>query len=407
MSEQSVDYAAARLDSVKPSASMAVSGRARELKSQGHDVIDLGVGEPDFNTPAHIIEAAYKAALAGQTRYTPTDGSAELKRAVSEKFSRENALDFASGEIIISNGAKQVIFDALMATMEPGQEVVLCAPYFDIYHSMTLVLGGVPITVKTSEENGFKLTASALEKAITPNTRWLFLNLPSNPAGATYTAQELSELGQVLLRHPQLLILSDEIYEHIIFDDQPFISFAHACPELRSRTLTVNGVSKAYAMTGWRIGYGAGPAQLITAMTKVQSQVSSGPCAIAQAGAVAALDGPQDEVSRFRRAFELRRDIVVNGIAAVPELTLSSPGGAFYTLIGCQALIGSVAPDGTRINNDIDMTRYLLDDALVASVPGAAYGLSPYFRLSTANSEDKLKEATSRIAQSVAKLKIS
>lgn len=401
-----MSYAASRLSAVKPSASMLVSDRAKALKAEGHDVIDLGLGEPDFDTPAHIVEAAHKAALDGKTRYPPTDGTKELKQAIVDKFQRENNLTFAPNEIIVSNGAKQVIYDALMATLEPGQEVLLCAPHFDIYKTMTFVIGGVPVVIPCTAEDGFRLTPAALEKAITKSTRWLLLNLPSNPAGACYSTEDLVALGEVLARHPDVLILADEIYEHILFDGRTFVSFANACPELRDRLLIVNGVSKAYAMTGWRIGYGAGPKDLIVAMTKVQSQITSGACSIAQAAATAALNGPQDHIGEFRAAFERRRNIVVDGIAKVPALTLDPPGGAFYTYIGCANVIGSITPDGNTITDDVAFAQYLLDDGFVAAVPGSAYSLSPFVRLSTATSDDILSKAMTRIADSVAKLKL-
>ncbi|MGI9522064.1 MAG: pyridoxal phosphate-dependent aminotransferase [Hyphomicrobiaceae bacterium] len=397
-------FAASRLAIVQPSASMAVSGRASDLKAAGHDVIDLGLGEPDFDTPAHIVEAAHAAALAGKTRYPPTGGTADLREAVVAKLQRENGLLFAGDEIIVSNGAKQVIFDALMATLEPGQEVLLCAPHFDTYKTMTSVIGGVPKVIDCSGHDEFRLTPEKLEKAISKSTRWLLLNVPSNPAGACYTADELAALGEVLEKHSDVLILSDEIYEHIIFDDRKFVSFLEACPNLRGRTLIVNGVSKAYAMTGWRIGYGAAPKALITEMTKVQSQITSGACSIAQAAATVALNGPQDHIAEFRQAFERRRNIVVDGIAGVPALTLDPPGGTFYTFIGCANAIGSKTLDGSTIQDDVAFAQYLLDDGHVAAVPGSAYSLSPFFRLSTATSDENLVEAMKRIASSVSKL---
>ncbi|OED40711.1 aspartate aminotransferase [Chromatiales bacterium (ex Bugula neritina AB1)] len=399
-----MNYAASRLSAVRPSASMAVSGRAKALKAQGHDVIDLGLGEPDFDTPSHIIEAAYRAAVDGQTRYTPTDGSVALKDAISSKFERENGLSFRADEIIVSNGAKQVIFDALMATLEAGDEVILCAPHFDTYQSMSLVLAANLVLMPCEASAGFRVTPEQLDASISHKTRWLFLNLPSNPAGAMYSREQLAELGEVIARYPDVLVLSDEIYEHITFDNLKFTSFLAACPHLKERTLTVNGVSKAYAMTGWRIGYGCGPAGLISAMTKVQSQISSGASAISQAASVAALNGPQDDVLRFRQAFQQRRDLVVNAVEKISGLTLDPPGGAFYTLIGCERFIGSRRPDGEIIDNDVAFANYLLDDALVAAVPGSAYNLSPFVRLSTASSESLLSQAMQRIDASVAKL---
>jgi aspartate aminotransferase len=397
-------YAADRLSAVLPSASAGVSQLAGQLRAAGRDIIDLGLGEPDFDTPAHIIEAAHQAALAGKTRYPPTDGSGELKEAIAAKLKRDNALDYAPNEIIVANGAKQVIFDAVMASLEPGQEVLLCAPHFDSYRNIVLVLGGVPKVLPCPAANGFRLQPEDLAAAITPNTRWLFLNSPSNPAGATYSADQLRALGEVIEQHPQLLVLSDEIYEHIIFDGQLHQSFTAACPQLRDQTICVNGVSKAYAMTGWRIGYGAAPQPLITAMTKVQSQISSGACSIAQAAATAALNGPQDEVTRFCAAFERRRNLVVEKVAGIPRLTLDPPGGAFYALLGCEQLLGKKTTDGVTLDDDVALTRYLLEDAGVAAVAGSVYGLAPFVRLSTAASEQMLAAALDRIATSVDKL---
>ena len=398
-------FAASRLDPVKPSASAWVSQAAKEAKARGEDVIDLGLGEPDFDTPVHIIEAAHRAALRGETRYPPTGGTLEMRQAVVDKLARKNELNYAVDEVIVSNGAKQVLFNAMMATLEPGDEVLMCAPYFGQYKDIVLILGGGAKTLKCPAENGFQLTPEQLEAAITPKTRWIMLNLPSNPAGAVYSADDLRALGAVLERHPEVLILSDEIYEHILFDGRAFLSFAAANPALKDRTLTVNGVSKAYAMTGWRIGYGAGPKPLIAAMTKVQSQICSGACAIAQAAAAAALNGPQDDVRRFCAAVEERRDLVVERIAQIDGLTLAPPGGAFYGLIGCAALIGATTADGDTLSDDAEVTAYILKDAGIAAVPGSAYELSPFFRISTAASLDVLGQAMDRIAVSVAKLK--
>ncbi|QIE57435.1 pyridoxal phosphate-dependent aminotransferase [Pikeienuella piscinae] len=398
-------YASSRLDPVKPSASAWVSQAAQEARARGEDVIDLGVGEPDFDTPAHIKEAAHVAALNGETKYPLTGGTARLKAAISAKLRGENGLEYGPDGIIVSNGAKQVIFDALMATLEPGDEVLLAAPYFGSYADAVLMLGGKPVVIPCRAEDGFRLTPERLEGALTERARWLFLNYPSNPAGAVYDESELRALGAIMRGRENLLLLADEIYEHILFDGRAFRSFAAACPELKNRVLTVNGVSKAYAMTGWRIGYGAGPAPLIAAMTKVQSQISSGACSIAQAAAAAALEGPQDEVRRFRNAFEKRRNLVVERVAGIPGLRLAPPGGAFYALIECGALIGATTPDGGVIGDDADLTAYLLTRAGVAAVPGAAYGISPYFRISTASSEEVLTQALERIATAVGALR--
>ncbi|MEL7213857.1 MAG: pyridoxal phosphate-dependent aminotransferase [Pseudomonadota bacterium] len=400
-----MSFASSRLAQVKPSASAWVSQAARQAKARGEDVIDLGLGEPDFDTPDHIKEAAHQAALRGETKYPPTNGTLAMRQAVVDKFKRENALDYALDEVIVSNGAKQVLFNAFMATLEPGDEVLLCAPYFGQYKDIVLILGGVPVPLECPAEVGFLLTPDQLQGAITPKTRWLLLNQPSNPSGAVYSDAEITALGDVLADHERVLVLSDEIYEHILFDGRVFRSFAALCPGLKGRTLTVDGVSKAYAMTGWRIGYGAGHKELIAAMTKVQSQISSGACSIAQAAAAAALNGPQDEVRNFCRAFEARRDLVVARVAQIPGLTLDAPGGAFYGLIGCAGLIGAATPQGETLANDTDVTAYLLNAAGVAAVPGSAYDLSPFFRISTAASGEVLSDAMDRIARAVSDLK--
>lgn len=399
-----MSYIASRLSVVKPSASMAASMAAKALRAKGIDVIDLGLGEPDFPTPAHIVEAAHKAALGGQTLYTASAGTPEVREAVASKFRRENGLDTKADDVVVANGAKQIIFNALMATLEDGDEAILPAPYFVSYPEMVKLLGGVPVTVECPGETGFKLTAELLEKAITPRTKWLFLNMPGNPSGAVYAEAELTALGEVLAKHPQVLILSDEIYEHIIFDGRKFVSFGKACPEFKDRTLIVNGVAKSYAMTGWRVGYAAGPAPLIKAMSTIQSQSVTSVCSIAQAATVAALNGPQDEVARFRQAFEARRDLVVAGIAKVPGLTLPPPDGAFYAYIGCAGLIGRKTPQGEVLKDDTAVANYMLNEGRVSSVPGAAYGLSPYFRISTATSDTILTEAVTRIAAAAAQV---
>jgi aspartate aminotransferase len=399
-----MSYVSSRLSAVKPSASMAASQAAKALRAKGVDVIDLGLGEPDFPTPGHIIDAAHFAAKAGQTLYTGAAGTAEVREAVAGKFRRENGLDYMADDIVVANGAKQIIFNALLATLETGDEAILPAPYFVSYPEMVKLLGGTPVVVECPETSGFRLTPELLEKAITPRTKWLFLNMPGNPSGAIYSQSDLRALGAVLARHPQVLILSDEIYEHILFDGREFVSFGKACPELRDRTLIVNGVSKSYAMTGWRVGYAAGPAPLTKAMATIQSQSCTSVCSIAQAATVAALNGPQDEVARFRGAFEARRNLVVDGIRRINGLTLSPPEGAFYAYIGCASLIGRKTPKGVVLEDDTAVATYLLNDGSVASVPGAAYGLSPYFRISTATGEDVLTEAIARINAAVAQV---
>ncbi|CAA0108492.1 Aspartate aminotransferase [Starkeya nomas] len=397
-----MSYISSRLAVVKPSASMAASQAAKALRAKGVDVIDLGLGEPDFPTPAHIIEAAYAAAKAGQTLYTGATGTPEVREAVAGKFRRENGLDVTADDIVVANGAKQIIFNALMATLETGDEVILPAPYFVSYPEMVKLLGGTPVIVECPETTGFRLTPELLERTITPKTKWLFLNMPGNPSGAVYSEDDLTALGAVLARHPQVLVLSDEIYEHILFDGRAFVSFGKACPELKDRSLIVNGVSKSYAMTGWRVGYAAGPAPLVKAMATIQSQSVTSVCSIAQAATVAALNGPQDEVARFRKAFEARRDLVVEGIGGINGLTLSPPEGAFYAYIGCASLIGRKTPAGVVLEDDAAVAAYLLTEGRVASVPGVAYGLSPYFRISTATSEEVLTEAVARIKAAVA-----
>lgn len=399
-----MSYIASRLSAVKPSASMAASQAARALRAKGVDVIDLGLGEPDFPTPSHIIKAAHVAAKAGQTLYTGAAGTAEVREAVAGKFRRENGLDYTADDVVVANGAKQIIFNALMATLESGDEAILPAPYFVSYPEMVKLLGGRPVLIECPETSGFRLTPELLEKAITPRTKWLFLNMPGNPSGAIYSQSDLRALGAVLARHPQVLVLSDEIYEHILFDGRDFVSFGKACPELRDRTLIVNGVSKSYAMTGWRVGYAAGPAPLTRAMAIIQSQSCTSVCSIAQAATVAALNGPQDEVARFRQAFEARRDLVVDGIRRINGLTLSPPEGAFYAYIGCASLIGRRTPKGVVLEDDTAVANYLLNEGRVASVPGAAYGLSPYFRISTATGEEVLTEAIARINAAVAQV---
>lgn len=399
-----MSYVATRLAAVRPSASMAASMAAKALRATGVDVIDLGLGEPDFPTPAHVSEAAHAAALKGETLYTPAAGTLALRAAVAEKFRRENGLDYGPDDIVVANGAKQIIFNALMATLNDGDEAILPAPYFVSYPEMVKLLGGVPVMPVCGADTGFRLTPEVLEAAITPRSKWLFLNLPGNPSGAVYSMAELQALGAVLARHSQVLILSDEIYEHILFDGRDFTSFAKACPELRDRSLIVNGVAKAYAMTGWRVGYAAGPAPLLKAMNTVQSQSVTSVAAPMQAAALAALTGPQDCVGHFRTAFERRRDLVVAGINAIPGLTLAPPEGAFYAYIGCAGLIGRQTPKGAILSDDAAVVAYLLTEAHVGAVPGAAYGLSPFFRISTATSDATLIEAIARISRAVAAL---
>ncbi|SDN89239.1 pyridoxal phosphate-dependent aminotransferase [Ensifer sp. YR511] len=399
-----MSHIASRLSAVKRSASMAVSQAAKDLAATGIDVIDLGLGEPDFPAPAHITEAAFEAARKERMLYTASLGTPDLRKAIAGKLKRENDLDYAIDEIAVANGAKQIIFNALMATIEEGDEAILPAPYFVSYPEMVKLFGGVPVTPACPAENGFRLTPEVLEASITDKTRWLFLNMPGNPSGAVYSEAQLNALGAVLAKHPRIMVLSDEIYEHIIFDGRTFVSFGAACPELRDRTLIVNGMSKAYAMTGWRVGYAAGPRNLIKAMATIQSQSCTSVSAPAQIAATAALEGSQDDVAEFCTAFERRRNLVVEGIAKINALRLDPPEGAFYAYIGCAALIGATTPSGQTLVDDVAVTKYLLEEGHVAAVPGSAYGLSPFFRISTATSEEVLAEAVKRIGAAVGKL---
>ncbi|MCZ6862183.1 MAG: aminotransferase class I/II-fold pyridoxal phosphate-dependent enzyme [Alphaproteobacteria bacterium] len=390
-------YEAARVRLIEPSPSITISTAAKELRAAGEPVIDLSLGEPDFDTPPNVVEAAYAAMKRGETRYTPPDGTPTLKDAVLEKFQRENGLSFERANISCANGAKQVIFNALMATLEPGDEVICPAPYWGSYIDMTLLLGGAPKVIKCPIGDGFKLTPTALEPVITPQSRWLMLNSPSNPSGATYSTDELRALGAVIGRHPRLMVMSDEIYEQIYYADEPFASFAAACPELADQTVIVNGVAKAYAMTGWRIGYAAAPAALARVMGKIQSQSTSNPCSISQAAAIEALTGSQNFVTTARAEFQARRDQVISGLAAIPGVKIIEPTGAFYAFPNLGTFIGRRAPDGILMETDTDLATYLLREGKVAGVQGAAFGLSPYFRISFALSRANLSTAVERI----------
>ncbi|MCB1509884.1 MAG: pyridoxal phosphate-dependent aminotransferase [Hyphomicrobiaceae bacterium] len=396
---------AARMSRFQMSPSAATSQRARELRAAGHDIIALSSGEPDFQTPDHVIEAAAQAARAGHTKYTTTSGTAEIKAAVIEKFKRDNGLSYKSDEIIICNGAKQVLFNAIMATVEDGDEVIVGAPYWVAYGQMTQMAGGKTITVPTTEDSGFKLQPADLAAAITPRTIWLMLNSPGNPSGAVYTAKELEALAEVLRQHPHVNVMSDDIYEHILFDGRTFATLAQVAPDLKDRTLTINGASKAYAMTGWRIGYGGGPSELIREMTKMQSQATAGPSSVGQAAVVAALNGPQDFVVDRSKAFEHRRDLVLSMLSQAPGITCARPEGAFYLFPSCAGLIGKTTASGKVIESDTDFVRYLMDEHGVATVQGEAYGLSPHFRISIAASEEELVEACQRIQKACAALK--
>jgi aspartate aminotransferase len=388
---------ARRMAAIKPSPTIAVSNLARELKAAGRDVIGLGAGEPDFDTPDGIKEAAIAAIRAGQTKYTAVDGTPELKAAVAAKFARENGLEFDVGEISVGAGGKQIIYNALMATLDPGDEVLIPAPYWVSYPDMALLAGGTPVFVSCPDQTGFKLRAEDLEEAITARTKWVILNSPSNPTGAAYSAAELRALTDVLLRHPQVWLLTDDIYEHLVYDGFRFVTPLAVEPRLRPRCLTMNGVAKAYAMTGWRIGYAGGPTELIKAMAKIQSQSTSNPCSISQAAAVAALTGPQDFIAERAAIFRERRDLVVDLLNRAPGLRCHRPEGAFYVYPSIAGVIGRRTPDGTVLADSEGFARYLLEGEGVAVVHGTAFGMDPYVRISYATSTELLEDACRRI----------
>ncbi|MEM8794368.1 MAG: pyridoxal phosphate-dependent aminotransferase [Pseudomonadota bacterium] len=385
------------LSRVKPSATIAVQAKARELKTAGRDVIALGAGEPDFDTPDNIKEAGIAAINRGETKYTAVPGIIELREAIVEKYKRENALTYTADQVIVGTGGKQVLYNAFAATLNPGDEVIIPAPYWVSYPDMVLLNGGEPVFVETTLEDAFKLKADALEAAITPKTKWFIFNSPSNPSGAAYSAEELKELTDVLMRHPHVWILTDDMYEHLCYGDFKFATPAEVEPGLYDRTLTMNGVSKAYAMTGWRIGYAAGPVNLIKAMAKVQGQSTSGTCSIAQWAAVEALTGTQDFLPERRDAFEKRRDLVVSMLNQAKGIECPMPEGAFYVYPSIHALIGKKTPKGKVIETDEDFVTELLEAEGVAVVHGSAFGLGPNFRVSYATSTEALTEACQRI----------
>ncbi len=395
---------ASRLQAVQPSPTMAVTAKAAQLKAEGKDIIGLGAGEPDFDTPDHIKQAGIAAIERGETKYTPVDGTAALKDAIIAKFQRDNNLTYARNEIVVGCGAKQVIFNAMLATVNAGDEVIIPAPYWVSYPDMVTVAEGKSVIVPTLAKDAFKLTPAQLSAAITPKTRWLILNSPSNPTGSAYTADELKALAEVLKAAPHVHILADDIYEYLIYDDFKFATLASVAPELKSRILTVNGVSKAYSMTGWRIGYAAGAKEIISAITNVQSHSTSNPCSISQAASVAALNGDHGFLKTWVQAFQARRNMVVAALNKIPGITCATPQGAFYVFPSCEALIGKKTPNGEVINNSTDFSRYLLEEALVAVVMGEAFGMDGYFRISYATSETALEKACARIADAVAKL---
>lgn len=398
------DIIAQRLSAVKPSPTMAVTAKAAELRAAGKDVIGLGAGEPDFDTPDHIKQAAIAAINTGKTKYTPVGGTPELKDAVIAKFKRDNSLDFARNQIVVGCGAKQVIFNTFLATVGKGDEVIIPTPYWVSYPDMVYVAEGTPVIVECGKASELKLTPELLEGAITPNTKWLILNSPSNPSGAAYSRAELEALGEVLLRHPHVMILSDDIYEYLVYDNFEFVTLADAVPALAERTVTVNGVSKSYSMTGWRIGYAGGAAPIIKAISDIQSHSTSNPCSISQAAAVEALNGDHRFLQEWLKAFAARRDMVVEKLGAIAGLQCTTPVGAFYVFPDCSGLFAKTTPSGEKLANSMDVCAYLLEDALVAAVPGSAFGSEGYFRISYATSEDKLVEACGRIAKAVAAL---
>ncbi|MCW9039942.1 MAG: pyridoxal phosphate-dependent aminotransferase [Rhodospirillales bacterium] len=398
-------FIADRLSRIKPSPTLAVSTKAAELKAEGRDVIGLGAGEPDFDTPDHIKDAAAAAMKAGQTKYTPVPGTVELRKAICAKLKRDNGLDYTPDQISVACGGKQSIYNAMMATLNPGDEVIIPAPYWVSYPDITLLAEGTPVFVDCPSENNFKLQAADLEAAITDKTKWVILNSPSNPTGAAYSRAEMKALTDVLMRHPHVWVMTDDMYEHIVYDGFEFVTPAQVEPGLYDRTLTLNGVSKAYAMTGWRVGYAAGPVDVIKAINKIQSQSSTHTASVSQAAAVAALNGPTDFLAERNAVFKERRDLVVRMLNEAEGITCQTPEGAFYVYPSCAGCIGKTTPDGKVIESDSDFVTYLLEAQGVAAVQGVAFGLSPYFRVSYATSTEALTEACKRIQKACADLR--
>lgn len=394
-----------RLSRIKLSPSTLAAQKVRDLRAAGHDIVGLTIGEPDFNTPEHVKRAVIAAMDRNETKYPPIFGIPQLREAVRRKFIRDNRLDYAVDQIMVGTGSKQILFNTLMATLEPGDEVIIPAPYWISYLDMTLVADGTPVVVDCSMENGFKITPQQLEAAITPRSKWLMINSPGNPSGAIYSRSELLALAEVLRRHPQVWILSDDIYEHLRFDGVEFCTMAQVAPDLADRTLTVNGVSKAYAMTGFRLGFAAGPRELINAMVKLQSQSTAGVNSLSQWAAVEALDGPQEFIAERAAAFQERRDRLLDILNAVPGITCDRPQGAFYLFPRVEGLIGRRTPQGKVLENEQDIVLHLLEHAGVAVVQGAAYGLSPYMRISIAYALDSVIEGGRRIAKAIAELR--
>jgi aspartate aminotransferase len=399
-----IDHLSAALGRIAPSATLAMSGRVIDLKSQGIDVIGLSAGEPDFDTPDFVKDAAIQAIRDGMTKYTAVDGIAPLKQAIIAKFKRDNNIDYTPKQITVNSGGKHTLFNALVATIDKGDEVIIPAPYWVSYPDIVQFAGGTPVIVMATAAQDYKITAEQLDAAITPKTRWLILNSPSNPTGAAYDADELKALGEVLLQHPHVMLLSDDMYEHIWYAPKPFVTMLQVCPALYDRTLTMNGASKSYAMTGWRIGYAGGPAWLIKAMADLQSQSTSNPCSISQYAVLAALNGPQDFLRERNIAFRARRDLVVAMLNDAPGLSCPTPEGAFYVYPDATGVMGKTTPQGQIIQTDAQLIDYFLDEYRVAAVHGAAFGLSPGFRISYATSSDILKEACTRIQLACAAL---
>ncbi len=398
-------FIADRLTRIKPSATVAVSNKAMELKAAGEDVIGLGAGEPDFDTPEHIKQAARKALADGKTKYAPVAGIPELRRAICDKLKRDNGLVYTADQISVGCGGKQTIYNAMMATLNPGDEVIIPAPYWVSYPDIVLLAEGDPVILDCPESANFKLTPAALEAAITPKTKWLMLNSPSNPTGAAYTRGDLRALADVLLKHRHVWVMTDDIYEFIVYDDFEFTTIAQVEPKLYDRTMTLNGLSKAYCMTGWRVGYAAGPADVIKAMNKIQSQSTTSTSTISQWASVAALDGDHAFIAKHNEMFKERRDLVVSMLNQATGLTCATPEGAFYVYPSCAGVIGRKTPEGKTIGTDEDFVTYLLEAEGVAAVPGAAFGLSPYFRISYATSSEALEEACQRIQRACAALR--
>ncbi|MBX3458276.1 MAG: pyridoxal phosphate-dependent aminotransferase [Candidatus Paracaedibacteraceae bacterium] len=399
-----MSYLSTRLSLIQPSPTLAMTAKAAQMRAEGIDVIALSAGEPDFDTPDFVKDAAKLALDKGMTKYTPVDGLPILKKAIQAKLAKDNSLSYDLDQIMAGTGGKQVIFNALMATLNSGDEVIIPAPYWVSYPDIVNLFGGVPKIVKCLEESGFKLTPDLLEEAITNNTKWLILNSPSNPTGELYSEEELAALGRVLIKYPHVMVLSDDIYEYLVYDNKSFVTLVTVMPELKDRCLIVNGVSKSYSMTGWRLGYGAGPKPLIKAMTMLQSQSTSNPCSITQMAAATAIEGNREFLAEWCQSFAKRRDLTAQLLSEIPGLSCRIPNGAFYLYINCEGVIGKMTPDGIKIEDDNQFAQYLLSEAHVAVVSGDAFGLSPYFRVSYATSESILMEACRRIRSAIEQL---